>query len=89
MKTINVVLVLVIVGGWLTSCGGFTRINYPVMPEPDFDVEANRYATMQGSASVEGSGFLRQLDGGVVSCAGSAVWLFPDTPYFRWLITPS
>jgi hypothetical protein len=36
-----------------------------------------------GSASITGQAFLRQQGGGVVTCAGSKVVLFPATPYFR------
>lgn len=56
----------------------------PNTPEPDMDLAAARFALDTGDASIEGSGCLRQRGGDVVSCAGSPVWLIPDTPFFQW-----
>lgn len=36
-----------------------------------------------GNNSIEGQAFLRQKSGGVVTCAGNSVFLFPATDFFR------
>lgn len=36
-----------------------------------------------GRGAVQGQAFLRQRGGGVVTCAGSQVFLIPSTPYFH------
>ena len=47
-------------------------------------VGAEHDAYMQpGSGTVTGQGFLRQRGGGVVTCAGSSVFMMPATPFFR------
>ena len=56
----------------------------PALPAPDFSPGSAGYALAEGDSWIEGSGFLRQAGGDVVSCAGETVWLAPDTPYFRW-----
>lgn len=39
-----------------------------------------------GTATIAGEGFLRRPNGRLVRCAGSEVFLVPDTPYFReWI----
>ena len=48
------------------------------------DLNAAGFALMDGDAIVEGSGFIRVPNGERVFCAGSAVWLVPNTPYFQW-----
>lgn len=39
-----------------------------------------------GTASITGQAFLRQRGGGTVTCAGSKVYLFPDSPYFTEMV---
>ena len=56
-----------------------------IAPEPPLRLDSATFALAEGAATIEGSGFLRQRGGDVVSCAGSPVWLAPDTPYFRWI----
>ena len=60
-----------------------------VMPPPQVDVQAKfdeeeikRYSE-PGTSGVKGQAFLRQQGGGVVTCAGSEVFLVPATPYYR------
>lgn len=40
----------------------------------------------QGSGVIVGQGFLRQKGGGVVTCAGSEVFVFPATPFFQEIV---
>lgn len=51
----------------------------PIHKAPAFDKEA--YKT--GSSMVTGQAFLTQKGGGVVTCAGNAVEMHPDTEYFN------
>lgn len=68
-----------------TSCGG---VQVQEVPQPNFDPGVASYALEPGSTEVLGSAFARQRGGGVVSCAGSDVWLLPDEPFFAWAVTP-
>ncbi len=45
------------------------------------------YVNQRGAASVRGQAFMRQLGGGVVTCAGEKVRLIPATAYTRERIT--
>lgn len=65
----------------LVACSTRTA---PATPEPARNLAAEQFALEDGDARLEGSGFLRQRGGDVVSCAGSSVWLMPSTPFFRW-----
>ena len=49
------------------------------------DLGSAKYALDSRNALIEGSGFLRQRGGNVITCAGSPVWLVPNTPFFRWV----
>lgn len=55
----------------------------PVAVSTPYDPAAHAHYAAAGSGSIKGQGFLRQQGGGVVTCAGSQVMLFPATPYFR------
>ena len=69
----------------LTACGG---VEVTEVPRPNFDPAVASFALEgDGQTEVSGSAFARQRGGGVVSCAGSDVWLLPDTPFFRWATT--
>lgn len=48
-----------------------------------FDAEAARAQLRPGTGSVDGSALIRQSGGGVVTCAGVRVSLFPDNAYAR------
>lgn len=43
--------------------------------------------TKNGVASISGQAFLKQAGGGVVTCAGNEVFLMPDTPFFKEVIS--
>ncbi len=45
------------------------------------------YVAKRGAATVRGQAFMRQLGGGVVTCAGEKVQLIPATAYARERIT--
>lgn len=51
-----------------------------------FSPEQHRPYLAAGDRKVTGQAFLRQKGGGVVTCAGAEVILFPDTPFFRGVI---
>lgn len=70
---------LIVFVGLMVGCGAARSVEIPAP-----DLSTSSYALQSGSATVEGSGFLRQRGGDVVSCAGSSVWLVPDTSYFQW-----
>ena len=46
-----------------------------------FDPSQGRYVLASGSGAIEGQAFMRQAGGGVVTCAGEEVTLFPATAY--------
>lgn len=46
-----------------------------------FSVDEVRFIKRQGTARIEGQAFLRQMGGGVVTCAGSGVLLIPAGGY--------
>ena len=46
-----------------------------------FDANEAAYVLRQGSGKITGQGFMRQNGGGVVTCAGEDVNLFPATRY--------
>ncbi|WP_148077253.1 hypothetical protein [Comamonas sp. BIGb0124] len=79
-------LIIVGLSALLASCAQPPRSAYT--PEvyqisAPFDAEATRSQLETGTATVSGTAFLRQNGGGVVTCAGSPVHLFPATPYAK------
>ncbi len=46
-----------------------------------FDPAEAKFILTDGTATITGQAFLRQSGGGVVTCAGSTVYLFPRTKY--------
>lgn len=50
--------------------------------EPD-EVAFSPLYMGKGSSTLHGQAFMRQKGGGVVTCAGSSVYLVPNTPYYR------
>jgi hypothetical protein len=56
-------------------------VNYDL--KTPFDEALTRHQLRPGSARIEGSAFLRQQGGGVVTCAGYPILLIPVTPYSR------
>jgi hypothetical protein len=57
-------------------------IRQPVEMQTKFDYAAHKPYTQPGSNSIKGQGFLRQKGGGVITCAGSPVYLMPGTSFF-------
>ena len=53
----------------------------------DFNKEVASIINQKGKATVSGQAFLKQSGGGVVTCAGSEVSLFPVTEYAKQRIT--
>ena len=53
----------------------------------DFNKEAASIINQKGKATVSGQACLKQSGGGVVTCAGSEVTLFPVTEYAKQRIT--
>lgn len=64
-----------------TACAQVVAVKASYNPD---DYQAYKAA---GSNSIDGQGFLTQLGGGVVTCAGHPVFLTPDTPYFREIVS--
>lgn len=70
----------------LAGCA--TRAPQPPAEMQTKFVRADHDPYMQpGTGTITGQGFLRQKGGGVVTCAGSPVYMVPITPYFRELLT--
>lgn len=77
MKKLLVALIL------LSGCA---TVNEPVKMQVAFNHAEHEMFKRSGSHTVKGQAFLRQRNGGVVTCAGNAVLMFPDTPFFREFI---
>jgi hypothetical protein len=58
-------------------------ISHDVLVQSSIDVTELATYKAKGPNRIEGQAFLRQQGGGVVTCAGSQVFLAPDAPYFR------
>ena len=66
----------------LTGCAPALKVvPVGVRWEPSMHLAAKQME--KGKNTINGSAFLRQAGGGVVTCAGSEVSLIPDTPYSR------
>ena len=67
----------------LTTCvAGATALN-PIRTVTPFDPSLAAHIMELGANTITGQAFLRQRGGGVVTCAGATVDLFPQTPYSR------
>lgn len=81
MRIPSVILVCMMAAGCVSTRPA------PEMPthylDARFDEELARAALKPGTNAVRGSAFLRQQGGGVVTCAGSPVYLTPSTEYAR------
>lgn len=62
----------------LTGCAGIPNTYTTTTP---FDLAATTALLAEGSNSITGNAFMRQAGGGVVTCAGSTVFLIPGTAY--------
>lgn len=65
----------------LVGCAGtpFAPIEHSMKNK--FDAKQAQTQLKEGNAKLEGNAFLRQQGGGVVTCAGQEVFLFPYTDY--------
>ena len=61
----------------LTSCVGPTIVNL----QSSFDVEQAKELLKEGNNTIKGSALIRQKGGGIITCAGLDVWLYPVTDY--------
>lgn len=67
----------------LSTCIAGCAERPPVQMKTRFVGSEHDQYMQQGSAEIVGQGFLRQKGGGVVTCAGSKVLMFPATPFFQ------
>src|SRR5262245_20885928 len=58
----------------------------PAQVTTPFEPAAHVAYLSTGSGTLTGQGFLRQRGGGVVTCAGSEVYVFPATSFFREVV---
>ena len=72
--------VLILALSTLTVGCWWVRPNYPTL-----DPNAARFALRDGTATVEGTAYLRMPDEERQLCTGEDVWLVPNTPYFLWV----
>jgi hypothetical protein len=68
---------------FITGCA--TRPNITI--SVPFDEIATKEQLRDGTNTIKGSALIRQMGGGVVTCAGFPVSLFPSTAYSRTRIT--
>lgn len=73
-------IVAIVLLGWVTACT-------PLVIEAPFSTEEVSFINSPGAATLEGQAFLRQMGGGVVTCAGSGVILVPAGGYATELFT--
>lgn len=59
----------------------------PITVTAPFVAEEVAYVSTRGSATVSGQAFMRQMGGGVVTCAGEEVMLIPAGRYATELMT--
>jgi hypothetical protein len=79
MKTQFIGLALALVLG---GCATQGSSDYgPIKLQSGFDLNQARSLLVQGNNAIKGNAFMRQNGGGVVTCAGSAVFLIPATAY--------
>lgn len=73
--------------GCLTGCSGSVFAPIEHVMKNKFDVNQAQEQLKEGKSKLEGSAFLRQNGGGVVTCAGQEVFLFPYTDYANELLS--
>lgn len=82
----SIVSALVVIG--LSGCVSMHNPGpTPVSMRTAFSAQEHAAWNGSGDSSIEGQAFLRQRGGGVVTCAGQRVLLFPDTPYFQEVVS--
>jgi len=78
MKKSFVILNLITIGLLYVGCAQRPVVNMTTT----FDlVQTRQLNEKEGNNTILGNSFLRQNGGGVVTCAGSTVYLIPKTPY--------
>jgi hypothetical protein len=82
MKKYHLTL-FIVMGIIIGGCTINQRKSASVPMQTTFDYNEHRPYKEKGNNTVTGQGFLRQKGGGVVTCAGSQVFLLPATSYFR------
>lgn len=75
-------LIFVLLASALASCA--PAVDPTTSP---FDQKEAAFVKNHGSAVVTGQGFMRQMGGGIVTCAGEEVNLFPVTKYSQERVT--
>jgi hypothetical protein len=78
----NLLLVSAIAVAVMMGCA----VRQPVEMQTQFDYDQHKPYTLAGNNGIKGQGFLRQQGGGIITCAGSPVYLMPATPFFREII---
>lgn len=71
----------------LSGCASMPGLQPAVKPSISYSAADHAAWKETGTAVVTGQAFLRQQGGGVVTCAGSPVYLLPKSPYFDELAT--
>lgn len=70
----------------LLMLSGCAAVSEPVKIQAAFNHAEYDLFKRDGSNTIKGQAFLRQRGGGIVTCAGNKVLMFPDTPFFREII---
>jgi hypothetical protein len=69
--------------GLIVAAGAVSCALPPAKMQTPFDEKMHKPYTESGTNTIKGQAFLRQMGGGVVTCAGSDVVLMPATSFFR------
>ena len=81
VKIISVIITAVLVVG----CGSTSTYTYKPYPKINisviFDAEKASQLLAKGTNTIKGSALIRQSGGGIVTCAGNPVYLYPYTDY--------
>lgn len=77
-KALFAKLAILASGLWLAACAPQPQI---INLSSTFDPAEVKFILTDGDATITGQAFLRQSGGGVVTCAGSTVYLTPRTKY--------
>ena len=81
------ILLVGLVSYFLFGCAGSGFAPIEHVMQHQLDEKQAQQQLHQGSGKIEGSAFLRQNGGGVVTCAGNNVYLIPYTEYANERIT--
>jgi hypothetical protein len=67
----------------MTLILGGCVVQKPIQINSPFDAEQARKQLEKGNSSITGEAFVKKIDGGIVTCAGSEVVLIPATDYAK------